>query len=232
MNIYEDGPALFFFFHTLLILLKSRFCCCSFKIYNNDIEFLMSYLCQFGLSDVRHHFFILLRINLAYTYGHSQLKTGHPVRSAIHKQLNGRLVLRWVTTWESLLLYVLFFCPVRPPFTSSICLSRHLGVCGSKGMILSSPHISPFDDYRSVSRVRCVSLQPHCFTLLGTWIIAGCMYETNTSKDGHNFLKTGYDLFGERKAATLLPCWNSQRILVSTNFASPFKAPSLKNPYS
>jgi hypothetical protein len=51
-----------------------------------------------------------------YTYGHSQLKTGHPVRSAIHKQLNGRLVLRWVTTWESLLLYVLhlflflFFC--------------------------------------------------------------------------------------------------------------------------
>ncbi|KAG9612064.1 hypothetical protein KCU77_g5342, partial [Aureobasidium melanogenum] len=47
------------------------------------------------------------------TYGHSQLKAGHPVRSAIHKQLNGRLVLRWVTTWESLLLYVLFsisFC--------------------------------------------------------------------------------------------------------------------------
>ncbi|KAH0385702.1 hypothetical protein KCU92_g3293, partial [Aureobasidium melanogenum] len=40
--------------------------------------------------------------------GHSQLKTGHPVRSAIHKQLNGRLVLWWVTTGESLLLYVLF----------------------------------------------------------------------------------------------------------------------------
>ncbi|KAG9516958.1 hypothetical protein KCV07_g6379, partial [Aureobasidium melanogenum] len=46
--------------------------------------------------------------------GHSQLKTGHPVRSAIHKQLNGRLVLRWVTTWESLLLYV--FGPVTYPF--------------------------------------------------------------------------------------------------------------------
>ncbi|KAG9943930.1 hypothetical protein KCU85_g8386, partial [Aureobasidium melanogenum] len=29
---------------------------------------------------------------LLSTYGHSQLKTGHPVRSAIHKQLNGRLV--------------------------------------------------------------------------------------------------------------------------------------------
>ncbi|KAG9682909.1 hypothetical protein KCU95_g13962, partial [Aureobasidium melanogenum] len=44
---------------------------------------------------------------------HSQLKTGHPVRSAIHKQLNGRLVLRWVTTWESLLLYVLPSDPHR-----------------------------------------------------------------------------------------------------------------------
>ncbi|KAG9659280.1 hypothetical protein KCU95_g11406, partial [Aureobasidium melanogenum] len=43
-------------------------------------------------------------IHNTFTYGHSQLKTGHPVRSAIHKQLNGRLVLRWVTTWESLLL--------------------------------------------------------------------------------------------------------------------------------
>ncbi|KAG9538568.1 hypothetical protein KCU71_g20560, partial [Aureobasidium melanogenum] len=43
-------------------------------------------------------------LDFSCTYGHSQLKTGHPVRSAIHKQLNGRLVLRWVTTWESLLL--------------------------------------------------------------------------------------------------------------------------------
>jgi hypothetical protein len=54
------------------------------------------------------------------TYGHSQLKTGHPVRSAIHKQLNGRLVLRWVTTWESLLLYVLRFFFVRCTFPMHI----------------------------------------------------------------------------------------------------------------
>ncbi|KAH0319246.1 hypothetical protein KCU71_g4755, partial [Aureobasidium melanogenum] len=47
---------------------------------------------------------ILFDVSKTCTYGHSQLKTGHPVRSAIHKQLNGRLVLRWVTTWESLLL--------------------------------------------------------------------------------------------------------------------------------
>jgi hypothetical protein len=50
--------------------------------------------------------YIILKNDETSTYGHSQLKTGHPVRSAIHKQLNGRLVLRWVTTWESLLLYV------------------------------------------------------------------------------------------------------------------------------
>ncbi|KAH0341376.1 hypothetical protein KCU81_g6210, partial [Aureobasidium melanogenum] len=48
--------------------------------------------------------YIFLESSIPSTYGHSQLKTGHPVRSAIHKQLNGRLVLRWVTTWESLLL--------------------------------------------------------------------------------------------------------------------------------
>ncbi|KAH0290076.1 hypothetical protein KCU62_g3823, partial [Aureobasidium sp. EXF-3399] len=48
--------------------------------------------------------YMFTKITPPTTYGHSQLKTGHPVRSAIHKQLNGRLVLRWVTTWESLLL--------------------------------------------------------------------------------------------------------------------------------
>ncbi|KAH0040304.1 hypothetical protein KCU78_g1155, partial [Aureobasidium melanogenum] len=53
-----------------------------------------------------HQTNILRKFWLTSTYGHSQLKTGPPVRSAIHKQLNGRLVLRWVTTWESLL-YVL-----------------------------------------------------------------------------------------------------------------------------
>ncbi|KAG9657471.1 hypothetical protein KCU64_g5169, partial [Aureobasidium melanogenum] len=57
---------------------------------------------------------------------HSQLKTGHPVRSAIHKQLNGRLVLRWVTTWESLLLYVLLFL-----FATSSCHQAESATCSS-----------------------------------------------------------------------------------------------------
>ncbi|KAH0264210.1 hypothetical protein KCU91_g12214, partial [Aureobasidium melanogenum] len=56
----------------------------------------------YGAHNLYH---IVDQSRIIYTYGHSQLKTGHPVRSAIHKQLNGRLVLRWVTTWESLLLY-------------------------------------------------------------------------------------------------------------------------------
>ncbi|KAG9567666.1 hypothetical protein KCU71_g11445, partial [Aureobasidium melanogenum] len=58
---------------------------------------------------------------------HSQLKTGHPVRSAIHKQLNGRLVLRWVTTWESLLLYVLHYLLLSPSgyaLTNFLCLEE------------------------------------------------------------------------------------------------------------
>ncbi|KAH0334103.1 hypothetical protein KCU81_g9602, partial [Aureobasidium melanogenum] len=56
--------------------------------------------------------------------GHSQLKTGHPVRSAIHKQLNGRLVLRWVTTWESLLLYVLSFLHLQLIFCVLVKVSK------------------------------------------------------------------------------------------------------------
>ncbi|KAH0384413.1 hypothetical protein KCU92_g4366, partial [Aureobasidium melanogenum] len=55
---------------------------------------------------------------------HSQLKTGHPVRSAIHKQLNGRLVLRWVTTWESLLLYVLLYLLFDCGSILRICIDR------------------------------------------------------------------------------------------------------------
>jgi hypothetical protein len=43
------------------------------------------------------------------TYDHRLKRTGHPVRSAIHKLQIGRLVVGWVTTSEYLLLYVLYF---------------------------------------------------------------------------------------------------------------------------
>jgi hypothetical protein len=43
------------------------------------------------------------------TYDHRTLKIRLPVRSAIYKQCTGGLVVRWVTTSESPLLYVLYF---------------------------------------------------------------------------------------------------------------------------
>ena len=52
------------------------------------------------------------------TYDHRLKRTGHPVRSAIHKLEIGRLVVGWVTTSEYLLLYVpllfsfSFFSPI------------------------------------------------------------------------------------------------------------------------
>jgi hypothetical protein len=42
------------------------------------------------------------------TYDHRLRRIGHPVRSAIHKPQIGRLVVKWVTISEYLLLYVLF----------------------------------------------------------------------------------------------------------------------------
>ncbi|OAG14268.1 hypothetical protein CC77DRAFT_949254, partial [Alternaria alternata] len=47
------------------------------------------------------------------TYDHRTLKIRLPVRSAIYKQCTGGLVVRWVTTSESPLLYVF------APFCSS-----------------------------------------------------------------------------------------------------------------
>ena len=46
------------------------------------------------------------------TYDHRVWKTGLPVRSAVLKPHAGRLVVGWVTTSESLLLYV--FDPFLP----------------------------------------------------------------------------------------------------------------------
>ncbi|KUM56021.1 hypothetical protein ACN42_g11209 [Penicillium freii] len=44
-----------------------------------------------------------------YTYDHRVWKTGLPVRSAVLKPHAGELVVGWVTTSESSLLYVLLF---------------------------------------------------------------------------------------------------------------------------
>ncbi|OAL55019.1 hypothetical protein IQ07DRAFT_283982 [Pyrenochaeta sp. DS3sAY3a] len=55
-------------------------------------------------------FLFIFHLNtFSFTYDHRTLKTELPVRSAVLKQCTGRLVVRWVTTRESLLLYVFDF---------------------------------------------------------------------------------------------------------------------------
>ena len=49
---------------------------------------------------------LYFQISLSSTYDHRHQRTGHPVRSAIHKLVIGRLVVGSVTTSEFLLLYV------------------------------------------------------------------------------------------------------------------------------
>ncbi|KAJ5124093.1 L-lysine 2-3-aminomutase [Penicillium bovifimosum] len=46
------------------------------------------------------------------TYDHRVWKTGLPVRSAVLKPHAGELVVGWVTTSESSLLYVFLFFPI------------------------------------------------------------------------------------------------------------------------
>lgn len=58
------------------------------------------------------------------TNDHRYVKTRHPVRSAIYKHVIAGLVLRWVTTWESPVLFVLLFA--RPfPRGSPLLFLRH-----------------------------------------------------------------------------------------------------------
>ena len=84
--------------------------------------------------------YIFKRIPLSCTYDHRTLKIRLPVRSAIYKQCTGGLVVRWVTTSESPLLYVLFFVfahinkpmsiffLLRPPAAVDVNLSTSFAV--------------------------------------------------------------------------------------------------------
>jgi hypothetical protein len=57
--------------------------------------------------NIRFHTQNIIRKNFhSFTYDHRTLKIRLPVRSAIYKQCTGGLVVRWVTTSESPLLYV------------------------------------------------------------------------------------------------------------------------------
>jgi hypothetical protein len=58
------------------------------------------------------------------TYDHRTLKSALPVRSAVLKQCTGGLVVRWVTTSESPLLYVFAFSLGRNPNMHASCSGR------------------------------------------------------------------------------------------------------------
>ena len=59
------------------------------------------------------------------TYDHRLRRIGHPVRSAIHKPQIGRLVVKWVTISEYLLLYVFCFSIIFAIFCNSF-VEHHL----------------------------------------------------------------------------------------------------------
>ena len=68
------------------------------------------------------------------TYDHRLVRTGHPVRSAILKHQIGRLVVGWVTTSESLLLYVFLLRFVIDPLHDGSGVSRG-GVVDFGGLV-------------------------------------------------------------------------------------------------
>ena len=66
-----------------------------------------------SLEKIAHSkLYLAIAIEQSSTYDHRVWKTGLPVRSAVLKPHAGRLVVGWVTTSESLLLYVFvsIFC--------------------------------------------------------------------------------------------------------------------------
>ena len=69
-----------------------------------------------GQSLTPTYFVPMLRTS---TYDHRVWRTGLPVRSAVLKPHAGKLVVRWVTTSESLLLYVFVFLFVHRSFSFS-----------------------------------------------------------------------------------------------------------------
>ena len=95
------------------------------------------------------------------TYDHRLVRTGHPVRSAILKHQIGRSVVGWVTTSESLLLYVshcfAIFWSNRsfpPRFSEGLGLSMRIR-CRFHARPI--PHI--FEEYLLPSAVHLTSLR-------------------------------------------------------------------------
>jgi hypothetical protein len=101
------------------------------------------------------------------TYDHRTLRIRLPVRSALYKQCTGGLVVRWVTTSESPLLYVLIL------FLLS-CVSR--GACLHKARnqhmaVLFLHHLQARTRRRKVTMFRAVHQKHPCSVLHSIYIL-------------------------------------------------------------
>ena len=92
---------------------------------------------------------IIFDIGDSSTYDHRLVRTGHPVRSAILKHQIGRSVVGWVTTSESLLLYVFlsyfaeFIVVVADNVVSEIVVETSSEGWPSGRTILTPRHLIP-----------------------------------------------------------------------------------------
>ena len=109
-----------------------------------------------------------------HTCDHRVWRTGLPVRSAVLKPHAGRLVVGWVTTSESLLLYVFVFYPWFFTFKTLsnewfIILSKSSRIClvESKTTMLIKSDIS-----RPTNGVEGRDVRPHSNSAYQAWRIA------------------------------------------------------------
>ena len=70
----------------------------------------------------------ILFCHVISTYDHREWRTGLPVRSAVLKPLAGWLVVGWVTTSESQLLYVFLFLAERAQQKKDMFISVYYSV--------------------------------------------------------------------------------------------------------
>ncbi len=80
-------------------------------------------------------------MGFSVTYDHTLQKTGHPVRSALHKLQWGGLVVGSVTTSESPLLYVFAFCSLEHPSPIVRCVSSEIPLTMTMGRYESGSRI-------------------------------------------------------------------------------------------
>jgi hypothetical protein len=99
----------------------------------------------FSLSIHLPPVYLILPTTIADTYDHRVWKIGLPVRSAVLKPHAGELVVGWVTTSESSLLYVFFsFCMLRGKGRSRVELlsieekTSYLQVCLNLRLVIIS----------------------------------------------------------------------------------------------